>query len=139
MKFALPLAPSTNNLFFNARHGGRVPTKKYKTWRLTAGAELNVQRSELKGQGVELPIEQDGFVCLFIPFVATFDLDNRFKATLDLLVSHDILVDDNMKVVKSLQAVSNDDLKRDRMLVLVGTREQMMAESQYIHPKEGNA
>lgn len=139
MKFALPLAPSTNNLFFNARHGGRVPTKRYETWRRTAGAELNVQRSEFKGKGVELPIKENGFVCLLIPLVATFDLDNRFKATLDLLVSHYILVDDNMKVVRSLQAVSNDDLKRDRMLVLVGTLDLMRAEAQYIHPEEGNA
>jgi hypothetical protein len=88
VKFLLPIAPTTNNLFSNAFRVGRTETPKYHLWKLEAGQVLNAQRSEFKGRGVKLPLTEDVFVCIFLPFISNADLDNRFKATLYLLKTH---------------------------------------------------
>ena len=82
----LPVAPSTNNLFANGKHG-RFITDHYKAWRTEAGVMLNLARVEPFGRmRVELEI--------LIPEKTRGDISNRVKATEDLLVAHKIIEDD---------------------------------------------
>lgn len=137
MKFALPLAPSTNNLFLNAERKGRRPiSAKYAAWKIRAGVELNTQRAVFKAHGIKLPIGGDGFVCIYLPLIENADLDNRFKATLDLLVSHEILANDDMRVVRTIQACVDISMAPDRMQVLVATCADMIAGAHTVHIEE---
>src|SRR4051812_8325581 len=82
---ALPICPSTNNLFFNARpaHGGRARTPEYVAWVKEAGWLLASQR----------PPQVLGRVSLLIEVAEPEtkrrqDIGNREKAVTDLLVTH---------------------------------------------------
>jgi Holliday junction resolvase RusA-like endonuclease len=125
MKFDLPIAPSTNHLYANAGKR-RIISKNYEKWLEAAGIEVNAQRSMFKAHGLKLPIEENAVVCLFLPYRATADLDNRFKASLDLMVKHNVLKDDNMKVLVNLSATIDLQLDIHRMQVMVATADDMM-------------
>jgi Holliday junction resolvase RusA-like endonuclease len=97
----LPIPPSVNELFFNAkqqegrkRSKGRIKTDKYKGWIKDAGWELNIQRARpMKGKvRVEIALTED----------ANCDLDNATKAILDLLVSHKLIEGDSKKHVRRI-------------------------------------
>ena len=85
----LPFPVSTNNLF--AGKTKRFPSRRYKTWRTEAGAALAAQRPL---PSFSEPVE----VTLSIgkPDGRKRDLDNLFKAPLDLLVEFGVLVDDQL-------------------------------------------
>lgn len=85
---------------------------------------MNIQRSKYKSE-VKLPFDVGVTICLDLPFIALGDLDNRFKATLDLLVTHDILVDDKMKWVHGIAAAWRDYITSKRMRVTIFTREEI--------------
>ena len=128
MRFMLPIAPSTNNLYANSSGGGRHKTKEYEAWLTHAGLELNAQRSQFKRGGITLPIPPDkpAIVVIFLPLLEQADLDNRFKATLDLLKTHEIIVDDKMKYLRNVQACVDVDMDLSRMHVLVSSMEDMI-------------
>lgn len=89
IELTLPLPPSTNNLYFNSPHGGRVPTKRYAGWRNVAGTELKIQK----------PGKVDGDYVLWIwcerPDKRKRDLGNLEKPLSDLLVEHGVVGDDS--------------------------------------------
>lgn len=97
MKLELPnLPPSTNNLFFNAPHGGRVRTQSYNDWLHTAGLFLKRQ----------IPGRLTGRVDVLIQAEDKHprrDADNIAKPCLDLLVKLGAIQDDNSKWVKSVK------------------------------------
>lgn len=97
-RLTLSWPPSVNNLFLNVAKRGRVPTKEYTAWRKTAGWELKAQRPRKFKAPVEIVVE------LNPPTRRAFDLDNRNKALLDLLVTHEVIPDDSMKYVRSVTA-----------------------------------
>lgn len=83
----LPAPPSANALFRNVPGKGRVRTAMYDTWLATAGWKLREQRPE------HVP----GVVLIVIGIERTSamaDVDNRLKASLDLLVKHRVIEDD---------------------------------------------
>jgi Holliday junction resolvase RusA-like endonuclease len=93
---ALPMPPSTNNLFFNIGKG-RVRSAQYKAWALEAGYRLNAQRPPLMAGKVAILIE------VAEPKTARRqDVANREKAVTDLLVSHRVIQGDDQRFVRSV-------------------------------------
>lgn len=88
----LPLCPSTNNLFFNRKGGGRARSVDYEAWLKEAGWLVNTARLT--------PIRGAVAVCIALPIDMPGDIDNRAKGALDLLVKHALIEDD--KHVQSL-------------------------------------
>lgn len=82
----LPVPPSTNHLYSTGSHGKRFRSAEYEAWITMAGYQLNLQRPpKITGKAViEIACPRNG----------RRDLDNHFKAILDLLVKHGIVRDD---------------------------------------------
>jgi crossover junction endodeoxyribonuclease RusA len=101
----LPVAPSTNNLFLNVAGRGRVKSPKYRAWIEEAGYVLNGYQ--------HTPIHGPVHVTICIPDKTRGDLDNRAKATLDLLVSRGLIEDD--KHIRSLHLIrdAGEDMRVD--------------------------
>jgi crossover junction endodeoxyribonuclease RusA len=97
-RVTLSWPPSVNNLFLNVHGRGRVPTAEYKSWRQTAGWELQAQRPRKFTGPVELVVE------LHPPTRRAFDPDGKLKAPIDLLVTHQVIPDDSIKFVRSVTA-----------------------------------
>lgn len=84
---ALPLPPSTNNMFINAKNGnGRFLSPVYKAWRKCAAKHLTLQ-------SWDMPTPPYG-VTIRVNVNHQSDIDNRTKAVLDLLVEHKVLTGD---------------------------------------------
>ena len=87
--YDLPAPPSTNALFRNVKGRGRVKTKDYLDWEMHAGWSL-------RAQGI-VRVEE---YCVVIVGVERHslqaDIDNRLKATLDVLVKNGVLRNDNL-------------------------------------------
>jgi crossover junction endodeoxyribonuclease RusA len=95
----MPVCPSTNNLFFNAKKGkGRRKTDEYKAWIKEAGYRLNSQQA--------FPIHGDVHVTICVPAKTRGDLDNRIKACLDLVVSRGLIDDD--RFIRSLHVFRDE-------------------------------
>lgn len=97
-RLVLSWPPSTNNLFLNVQGRGRVPSKEYAHWRGQAGIELKAQRPQKFVMPVEIIVE------LNPPTKRAFDPDGKLKAIIDLLVAHQVIVDDNFNHVRSVTA-----------------------------------
>lgn len=80
-------APSVNVLYRNAKRG-RVKSAKYRDWLQLAGSEILGQRRKLTY------IAGPYSVVIKVSKETRGDIDNRVKATLDLLVSMGITDDD---------------------------------------------
>jgi crossover junction endodeoxyribonuclease RusA len=85
---SLPFPPSVNTLFPGTVR--RFKSKRYKAWLAEAGKSLYTQPTRQFTGPVSVRVE------LGRPDKRVRDLDNYFKAVLDLLVSHDIIEDDCM-------------------------------------------
>ncbi len=127
MRYVFPIAPSTNNLYANSKGGGRHDTPEYTAWKHHAGTVCNIQRSQFKAMHIVMPIVEMAVVVVYLPFLATSDLDNRFKATLDLLVSHEIIKTDRMTCLVNIQAAIDMTLAQDTMAVLVANAQDLAA------------
>lgn len=96
----LPRPPSLNGLFANRKKAagrkGRKRTDAYTNWLDAAGWELIIQKpAPVLGQvRVAMAIEDEG----------RGDIDNLFKATLDLLVTHRVIEGDSRKYVREVSA-----------------------------------
>ncbi len=102
----LPFPVSTNNLFTGRAR--RFPSRRYRTWREEAGWALAAQRP--------LPSFSDPVeVTLSIgkPDRRKRDLDNLFKAPLDLLVEFGVLGDDQL--IHRLSASWDSDVEGCRV------------------------
>jgi len=90
----LPMSPSTNNLFVN-KGRGRIDSPKYAAWKSQAGWYLRRQK----------PPRIKGPVSILIEVSSresndTWDLCNREKAAMDLLVTHGIIQGDHRPIVR---------------------------------------
>jgi len=83
----LPVPPSVNGLYSNVRGVGRVKTKQYKDWFASGYLSLRHQTWD--------HVPGKVLVCMKVaPQGPLADLDNRAKATLDLLVKAKVIDDD---------------------------------------------
>lgn len=90
------LPPSTNGLYLNVRGRGRVRSENYRKWANEAGWLLKSQHPRKFHEPVKVRVE------LNPPNARAFDLDNRNKALLDLLVEHGVIIDDSNRWVRSV-------------------------------------
>jgi Holliday junction resolvase RusA-like endonuclease len=83
----LPAPPSANHAWINRARGGRARSAAYVDWEYQAGWKLRAQRpARVAGPVVVLiGVERHSL---------SADIDNRIKLSLDLLVRHQVIVDD---------------------------------------------
>ena len=81
----LPIPPSVNGLFLNAKGKGRVKTRAYSVW--CTEVDWTLKRSQRLPEGAYA-------VTAWIPLNRKSDLDNRIKAILDALVRNKVVPDD---------------------------------------------
>lgn len=91
----LPVPPSTNNLFINVKHGGRVPSPRYRAWKEEATGALWTQK--------RTPIAGKVKVTIRVPDKGRRDLDNFCKAALDFLVQHRLIASDDRHTLRALE------------------------------------
>jgi len=90
---SLPVPPSTNALFANARGKGRVKTPEYKAWLKSAGLLVSFQTAKTRVRSVPSPV----IVEVRIGKVnQARDADNFMKAVNDLLVACGVIAGDNL-------------------------------------------
>lgn len=87
-RVAITTPPSVNSLYANKKGGGRRKSETYKCWIRTAGQEIMAQRRKIT------PIRGPYSIVIKVAKGTKGDIDNRAKATLDLLVSMGITDDD---------------------------------------------
>ncbi len=95
-RIVLPWPPSLNNMFLNVRGKGRVRSENYRKWATEAGWLLKSQKPHKFNEPVRVRVE------LNPPNARAFDLDNRNKALLDLLVEHGVIHDDSNRWVRGV-------------------------------------
>jgi Holliday junction resolvase RusA-like endonuclease len=109
----LPLPPSTNALYRNVRGVGRVKTRKYNTWLNVAASYALVQKPH---EGFPR-FGRDFEVIVLIPAKTRGDVDNRAKATLDILTAWLIISDDRFATAVTIRRVL--DMPADECRVTV--------------------
>jgi Holliday junction resolvase RusA-like endonuclease len=112
----LPLCPTTNHLFAGSGQK-RYRTREYDMWLEAAGWELNIQRP--RGRG---PLQVQGQVEIHIEVREPRtdhqeDLDNRAKASLDLLVKNSVIQGDSNRYVRKLTMTWNKDIDGIRITI----------------------
>ena len=95
----LPIPPTTNHLFITVR-GRRIVSPDYTVWRTEAGKKLQGQSPAHIVGPVHLKLTIHGGK----GFPVNRDLDNCFKAVLDLLVTHNVVEADDIRIVRSVYA-----------------------------------
>jgi Holliday junction resolvase RusA-like endonuclease len=90
----LSMPPTLNNLFIN-KGRGRIDSPKYAVWKRLAGWELLRQHPpRIKGPVsvlIEVSLAESN---------DTWDLCNREKAAMDLLVTHGVIQGDNRPIMR---------------------------------------
>ncbi len=86
----LPYPPSTNNLFFNLKSGGRAPSARYKAWTTEAGWAAKQQRAGKVAGPYAL------YITACRPDARRRDLANIEKPLSDLLVKLGVIEDDHL-------------------------------------------
>ena len=94
--------PPTSNTMFAMRGHRRFVSKRYQAWRDEAGIQLMQQKPSKFDGPVEL------FLRLAPPTKRKWDLDNRVKPILDLLVIHQIIQDDNASIVRRIDVMAEE-------------------------------
>lgn len=94
----LPMPPSTNNLFLNGSgRTGRVRTPEYNAWIKEAGYMLRSQHPRSIRERVDILIEVSDSESTM-----SWDVANREKAAVDLLVAHYVILGDSKKYVRQI-------------------------------------
>ncbi len=91
--FWLPLPPSLNNAYFNAKGRGRVMSTAYRNWK--AEAIWAISNAVSLGQAIHGPV----CVAIALPEKMRGDVDNRIKPILDALVASE-RIDDDRNVIE---------------------------------------
>src|SRR4051794_39072923 len=97
----LPSPPSANSLFANKASGGRVKSKAYKAWIKEAGWMIQSQPHRHHRHTGKVNI----LLQVRKPDNRRRDISNAIKAVEDLLVRHQILLDDSLVERSSVEWV----------------------------------
>lgn len=95
----LPWPPTVNDIW-RAVKGRNILSKRYRSWRARALAELVVQRERGRLNPVSGPVTVS--IDLYPPDGRIFDIDNRIKACLDALVEACIIEADDLRTVRGV-------------------------------------
>lgn len=120
--FLLPAPPSTNALFFNLpkeKGGGRAKTKAYAGWIKSARWLLMAAKARPVPGKVRIAIE--------LSTKSGLDLDNCLKPSVDLLVAHGIIDDDQRKFVDGLTLEWSEDIDGIRITILPPNKKALAA------------
>lgn len=118
IRYTLPYPPSVNNLFANAKGGGRYPVPAYKAWKNEAGGQILTQgRKRVKGR-FSLAIY------VVRPDRRKRDVANLIKAVEDLLVEMQVVEDDSLAERVSIQWADEGSFE---CLVVVQPAEEALA------------
>lgn len=101
----LPWPPSTNSLWRAFRRGSKVCnilSEGYRKWKDDAGAVL----FQHKPEAISGPVQ--AHIILVPPSKRAFDLDNRVKAILDLIVAHKLIDADDNGTIKQLTVIAGE-------------------------------
>lgn len=109
----LPLPPSVNAMYRNVAGKGRVKTGAYKSWARAASSYAWRQ----KPIGGFPRYESDFEVAICVPAKMRGDVDNRAKATLDILKTWGIISDDRHAVAVSVRRVLDMPAEECRVVV----------------------
>jgi Holliday junction resolvase RusA-like endonuclease len=117
--YNLPVPPSTNNLFLNAKHGGRVPTPEYRAWQEEAGWLLQAQKPKLVPHPFRIDIKMSEN--------ANIDCDNALKAPIDLLKKHGVIQNDSKKFMRGcsidyVEGIEGIQVRVTSMQIIGGSR-----------------
>jgi Holliday junction resolvase RusA-like endonuclease len=110
----LPWPISTNAIWRAISMGGRprnILSKKYREWKIKADAAILEQNPERISGPVSIAIE------LCPPNKRAFDLDNKAKCLLDILVLHQIIESDSINCVRYLTIGLADGFEGARILI----------------------
>ena len=100
MKIALPVPPSTNELFRNVPGRGRVITGKYQRW---------IEDAKSRFWGVKYSMfDVPVFIVIVLADGRGPDCDNSLKAPIDLLKKMGVIKDDRRKYVRGVSARLGD-------------------------------
>lgn len=91
----LPIPPSVNNLFMNARGKGRIKSPEYRAWLASANTLMNVARHGLVPSPVTVTVR--------VGNDTGRDLDNLGKPVLDVLVASGVIADDSVNHVHEVR------------------------------------
>lgn len=94
-EICVPIPPTTNNLFLNARYGGRITTDKYKDWKGET-EELFRQLTPMTQFPIAITITINGGK----GFRKGSDIANREKAIVDSIVAAEVIPDDSWDYVQ---------------------------------------
>ncbi len=107
----LPMPPSSNNMFTNARGKGRVKSGVYVTWSNRAAWIVR--------DAVRAPLDRPCSVAIdLIGLPKTADIDNRVKPVLDALQNGGAITND--RLVRSLWVGAEDSPWRPGVGALIG-------------------
>ena len=99
--FLLSWPPSANSIW-RAYRGRNILAARYRAWRDSAGKQLLAQRAK------PIPGPVSILIKLCCPTKRAFDLDNRIKPLLDLLVINGVIESDNADIVQSLYVTTGE-------------------------------
>lgn len=121
LRINVPLAPRLSDCFVNASGPGRVKSEYYKGWCHWAGTDIMSQRPQWLISGFTFPMKSPLKVTIILPVRKGRDLDNRFKASLDILKDMGIIEDDSWPIVAELAGLFDSNLPKDRQTIIVET------------------
>jgi len=97
VSIALPF-PTSANRMYRAVAGRSILSTEYRRWKQQAGWALQAQRPAKIAGPVGISVD------LRAPDKRKRDCDNSLKPILDLLKTHQVIEDDNNRIVRSLYA-----------------------------------
>lgn len=93
---SVPMPPSANNVFLNVAGRGRVRSKAYRAWAEEAGWMVKSRMNGMVTDPISVRIE------LCPKNRRAYDIDNRIKPSLDLLVACGVIPDDSNKYIRQV-------------------------------------
>jgi len=103
--FLLPWPPSVNGMW-RAVQGRNILSQRYRLWRDAASKALAIQRPKHVLGPVSVAIE------LTPPDARAYDLDNRVKPILDLLVASAVIDGDDHRIVREVTVSAGSGFSR---------------------------
>jgi len=103
--FLLPWPPSVNGMWRSVQ-GRNILSQRYRLWRDAAGKALLMQRPKHVLGPVKVAIE------LSPPDARRYDLDNRVKPVLDLLVANAVIDGDDHRIVREVTVSAREGFAR---------------------------